>query len=72
MDSSFLEANAGRFGLSTQQAIERSYDRLSISAKIAGFSLGPLLPIGVKFFDPNGNLFKTVKPEDLITLKGLF
>ena len=72
MDSSFLKANAGRFGLSTEQAIERAYDRLSISAKTSGFSLGPLSSNGVKFFDPNGNLFKTVKPEDLITLRSIF
>jgi len=71
MDSSFLKANAGRFGLSTQQAIERAYERLTISAKTSGFSLGPLSSSGVEFFDPDGNLYKTVKPEDLIALRGI-
>lgn len=71
MDSKPVDVNVGRFGLSKQQLIEQAYERLTVSATIEGFSLGPLSADGVEIFDPNGDLFKTVKPEELITLRGL-
>lgn len=71
MDSKPVDVNVGRFGLSKQQLIEQAYERLTVSATIAGFSLGPLSADGVEIFDPQGDLFKKVNPEELITLRGL-
>ena len=61
-----LDFNAGRFGLDKRQLIDRSYDRLTVSAKILGFTISRLSASGVSVIDGNGVLFKQLSINEML------
>ena len=66
-----LDFNAGRFGLDKRQLIDRSYDRLTVSAKILGFTISRLSGNGVSVIDSDGVLFKQLSINEMMEGKSI-
>ena len=66
-----LDFNAGRFGLDKRQLIDRSYDRLTVSAKILGFTISSLSGSGVSVIDSDGALFKQLSINEMLEGKSI-
>lgn len=66
-----LDFNAGTFGLTRPQLLNRAYDRLKASAYVLGLTIGPLSSSGVSVFGPGGKLLKQLSTQDVMEGKTL-
>lgn len=66
-----LDFNSGKIGLTRDELIRNSYDRLAISTQILGYRISRLSTNGVSIIDGNGILFKNLSINEMLEGKSI-
>lgn len=60
------DPNAGKYGLSKDERVIRNYEKLAISAKVLGLTIGPLTKDGVVVRDGYQSVIAVLSRDDIL------